>query len=71
MSHFEAKQANIKSRAPFSRHFKNAASQERPLCFVGSHQTVASRVDVGAADVVEPIHPIGRSQNPYVEVVVA
>ena len=28
MSHFEEKQADIKSRAPFSRHFWNAASQE-------------------------------------------
>ena len=28
MSRFDAKQADIKSRAPFSRHFRNAASQE-------------------------------------------
>ena len=29
MSNIKAKQADIKSRAPFSRHFWNAASQER------------------------------------------
>ena len=28
MSHFEEKQVDIKSRAPFSRRFQNAASQE-------------------------------------------
>ena len=31
MSHFEAKQADIKSRAPFLRRFQNAASQEPPF----------------------------------------
>ena len=31
MSHFEAKQAGIKSRAPFSKRFRNAASQECPF----------------------------------------
>ena len=31
MSHFKAKQADIKSRAPFSRRFQNAASQECPF----------------------------------------
>ena len=71
MSHFEAKQADIKSRAPFLRRFRNAAIQERPLCFVGSHQTVASHVAVFSADVVEPMHPMGRIQHPSVEVVVA
>ena len=71
MYHFEAKHTDIKSRAPFSRHFRNGASQECPLCFVGSHQTAASNVAVVAADVVEPIYPMGRSHHPYEEVVFA
>ena len=32
---------------------------------------MATHVAVVAADVVEVIHPLGRSQHPYVEVVVA
>ena len=71
ISHFEAKQADIKSRAPSSRRFRKSASQERPLCFVGSHQTLASHVAFFAVDVVEAIPPLGRSQHPSVEVVVA
>ena len=31
MSHFDVKQADIKSRAPFSRRFRNAASQDPPF----------------------------------------
>ena len=71
MYHFKAKQADIKSRANFLRRFRNAASQDRLLCFVGSHQMVASHVDVVAADVVEPINPLGRIQHPSIEVFVA
>ena len=53
MSHFEATEADIKSRAPISRRYRNAASQERLLCFVGSHKTEASHVAVVDEDNIE------------------